>query len=122
MSTARLERLIGSVLLAGVFASAVIVCSGGALFLWRHGGATVHYRVFRGEPSDLCSIEGAVKDAKSFSGRGIIQLGLMLLVAVQVVRVGLATFLFAVSRDRVFVLVSLLVLGMLSYGLLVQGR
>ncbi len=85
----RMENLIGLVLLGGLLVSAATVLGGGVIFLWRHGSSPVHYRVFRGEPSDLRTLAGIWADAKRLSGRGIIQLGLMLLVAVQVVRVGL---------------------------------
>ena len=118
----RMERLIGLLLLAGVLASAMTVLLGGALFLWRHGSAPVHYRVFRGEPSDLKTLEGIWGDAKVGSGRGIIQLGLMLLVGVQVVRVALTGALFLLNKDRVFVVITFLVLGLLAYALFFAGR
>lgn len=117
----RMEKLIGSVLLIGVLLCAVIVLTGGTVYLWRHGAAHVHYRVFRGEPSDLRTLAGILGDVGSMSGRGIIQMGLMLLVGVQVVRVALTALLFVLSRDRAFAAISVLVLGLLTYGLVVQG-
>jgi len=75
------------VLLAGVLTSAAVVVFGGCVCVWRNGSQTVHYRVFRGEPSDLRTLSGVLEDIPKFSGRGIIQFGLLLLVAVQIVRV-----------------------------------
>jgi uncharacterized membrane protein len=122
MKANRIEQILGIVLLGGVLSSAGFVLTGGAVYVTRHGLDRVHYRVFRGERSDLRSFRGVVSDAREFSGRGIILLGLMLLVAVQVIRVGLTCCLFAWNRDRPFVLISLLVLVMLFYGIFFEGR
>jgi uncharacterized membrane protein len=117
----RMEKLIGFVLLAGVLASAAAVLFGGALFMWRHGSSPVHYRIFRGEPSDLRNIAGIWKDFEHGSGRGAIQFGLMLLVGVQLIRVALTGVLFLLNRDTVFVVISFLVLTMLTYALFFVG-
>jgi uncharacterized membrane protein len=117
----RMEKLIGLVLLAGVLASALIVLFGGVLFMWRHGSSPVHYRIFRGEPSDLRNLAGIWKDFEHGSGRGAIQFGLMLLVGVQLVRVALTGVLFLLNRDRVFVVITFLVLTMLTYALFFAG-
>jgi uncharacterized membrane protein len=118
----RMERLIGLLLLVGVLASAITVLLGGTLFLLRHGSNPVHFRVFHGEPSDLRTLAGIWGDVEAFSGRGIIQFGLLLLVAVQVVRVGLTGILFLLNRDGVFVVITFLVLGLLTYALFFAGR
>lgn len=118
----RMEKLIGYVLLAGVLASATIVLFGGALYMWRHGSTPVHYRIFRGEPSDLRSLAGIWKDFTEGSGRGAIQFGLMLLVGIQVIRVALTGVLFLLNRDKIFVVITFLVLAMLSYALFFAGE
>jgi uncharacterized membrane protein len=118
----RLERLIGFVLLVGVLLSAATVLLGGVLFLWRHGSTPVHYRIFRGEPSDLRTLLGVWGDVMKGSGRGIIQVGLILLVAVQLVRVLLTGILFLLSRDKTFVVITTVVLGLLTYALFYAGR
>ena len=118
----RMEKLIGIVLLTGVLASAAIVLFGGVLYMWRHGSSPVHYRIFRGEPSDLRSLAGIWKDFEEGSGRGAIQFGLMLLVGIQVIRVALTGILFLLNRDRIFVFITFLVLAMLSYALFFAGE
>lgn len=87
------------------------------VYVWRHSSSTVHYRVFRGEPSDLRTLAGIAEDVKTFSGRGIIQIGLMLLVGLQLLRVVLTGALFLISHDRMYVVISAIVLGLLLYGL-----
>ena len=118
----RMEKLIGWLLLVGVLASALIVVLGGILYVWRHGSEPVHYRVFRGEPADLRTFEGVWRDVVGGSGRGIVQCGLMLLVAVQLVRVGLTGALFLLNRDGVYVVITSVVLGLLMYGIVFAGR
>jgi uncharacterized membrane protein len=44
-----------------------------------------------------------VREAAAFQGRGIIQLGLLLLIATPVARVALSIFGFAAERDRMYV-------------------
>ncbi|MEK7705651.1 MAG: DUF1634 domain-containing protein [Myxococcota bacterium] len=118
---ARFERLIGKVLLLGVGLAAAIVLAGAVLYLVRHGHETARYGIFHGEPTALRTIHGVILSSAALSARAIIQLGLIVLVAVQLVRVGLTVWLFWVARDRVFVAVSVVVLAMLLYSLVGKG-
>jgi uncharacterized membrane protein len=65
----------------------------------------------------LRSVSGIVTDALSLQARGIIQLGLLLLVATPVARVAFSAFAFAQQRDRTYVMVTLSVLAVLVYSL-----
>ena len=113
----RLQSMVSLVLRVGVNLAAAIVVLGGLVFLRRHGHEVPHYRVFRGEPSDLRTIGGIVRDAAAFSGRGLIQLGLLVLVATPVARVALSLVVFAVQRDRTYAVVTLVVLALLILSL-----
>ena len=118
-SDEQLERVLGYLLRAGVLAAAAFVLAGAIVFLARHGGETPAYFVFRGEPSDLRSVGGILRDALAFSGRGLIQFGLLLLIATPVARVVLSVGAFALERDRRYVAITLLVLAVLIYSLAV---
>jgi uncharacterized membrane protein len=111
------ENMIGNLLRAGVGLAAVVVFAGGLLFLVRHGGEPANYRVFRGEPTDLRHVSGIVHDALALRSRGIIQLGLLLLIATPIARVAFAVFAFAAERDKMYVVFTLIVLGILVYSL-----
>ena len=113
----RLQSMVSLVLRVGVNLAAAIVVLGGLVFLRRHGHEVPHYGVFRGEPSDLRTIGGIVRDAAAFSGRGLIQLGLLVLVATPVARVALSLVVFAVQRDRTYAVVTLVVLALLILSL-----
>ena len=111
------EELIGNLLRVGVTLAAAVVLFGGSVYLARHGRAAPQYRVFMGEPTDLRTVSGIVEDALSFRGRGLIQLGLLLLIATPIARVAFSVVAFAVRRDRLYVVVTLIVLAVLMYSL-----
>ncbi len=117
----RMQVLIGRFLIFGVAVSSLIVIVGASLYLIRHGAEPVHYQIFRGEPIELRSITGVAREAVIPTGRGLIQLGLVLLVAVQVARVFLMVWLFYAGRDWKFCGISLTVLAVLVYSLLARG-
>jgi len=103
---------------AGVLLSALVVSIGGAIYLWRHGHSPVDFRVFRGEPADLRNLRGIVGETVTLHGRGIIQLGLLLLIATPVARVAFSIFGFAQERDRMYVVFTVIVFSILLYSLL----
>jgi uncharacterized membrane protein len=113
----RVEEIIGNLLQTGVMLSAAIVLFGAAIFLFRHGTSSADYRVFKGEPTDLRSVHGIVERAVHLSGRGIIQLGLLLLIATPVARVAFAIYGFAAEGDRLYVGFTIIVLVVLLYSL-----
>ncbi len=114
----RLENLLGNMLRAGVVIAALTVLAGGIIFLARHGGEPPAYHVFRGEPGDLRTVTGIVGDILDVRGRGLIQFGLLLLIATPIGRVVLSAGIFALQRDTRYVVFTLIVLAVLFYGLL----
>ena len=111
----RLEGLLGNVLRWGVIVAAAVVLLGAVVFLVRHAAAPPVYHAFRGEPSDLKTIPGIWGDVVRGSGRGLIQLGLLLLIATPVTRVLLSLAVFAAQRDTRYVAITLVVLTVLLY-------
>lgn len=111
-----MEAIIGNLLRAGVLLAAAVVLAGGALFLVRHGSAP-HYGIFQGEPADLRTPSGVLADAVALRGRGVIQLGLLILLATPVARVAFSVFAFAMQRDLLYVIVTLVVLAVLVFSL-----
>lgn len=114
----QMDVIIGNLLRFGVVLSALIVLFGAVIYLLRHGHSPTEYRVFRGEPTDLRSVRGILRDALALRGRGIIQLGLLFLIATPVARVAFSIFGFAEERDRMYVVVASIVLLVLLYSLI----
>jgi uncharacterized membrane protein len=112
-----IEQKVGNLLRVGVFLSALVVFSGAIVYLFRHGFAHADYRIFRGEPSDLRSVVGIIGDAFALHGRGIIQLGLLLLIATPVARVAFSIWGFAEEGDHMYIVFTIIVLVILLYSL-----
>ncbi len=113
----QVETIIGNLLRTSVIIAALVVLLGGVIYLVRFMGTHPDYRVFTGEPKDLRTVSGILMDALTIHSRGIIQVGLLILIATPVARVTLALFAFALQRDRIYVVVSLIVLTVLVYSL-----
>jgi uncharacterized membrane protein len=114
----RMDEIIGRLLQGGVILAAAFVLAGGAVFLTRHPMPVTDYRVFRGEPEELRTLTGIFHGARELRGRGLIQLGLLILIATPIVRVAFSVVAFLYQRDWTYVAVTLIVLGLLVYSLL----
>jgi uncharacterized membrane protein len=113
----QMETAMGHLLRTGVIVCCTIMAAGAVLFLLRDGGATSSYTHFAGEPADLKSIAGVLKQTRAGSARGIIQLGALLMIATPVLRVVFAVAGFAKMKDWKFTAISAVVLALLAYGL-----
>ena len=113
----RIDELMGLLLRSGVILAACIVLLGGVIYLARHPRPS-DYRVFQGEPENLRTISGIFSEAMAFHGRGLIQLGLLVLIATPISRVTFSVLAFLYQRDWKYVVFTLIVLGLLLYSLL----
>ena len=113
----RLESAIGHMLRAGVTIAAAVICTGGLLYL-RHGGPAPDYTHFHSAPREALSIRGTFSGVARGSSLSIIQLGILLLIATPVVRVLFALVGFLLERDRLYALVSAIVLAILLFSLI----
>jgi uncharacterized membrane protein len=109
----QVETLIGQVLRAGVLLSCLVTFIGLALYLFHHAAATPNYRVFHSVNAPLRSVYQLIPNAFHGSPLAIIQLGVLLLIATPVARVAFLVGAFALERDRMYVVVSALVLVIL---------
>jgi uncharacterized membrane protein len=117
----QIEEIVADLLRAGVSISALIVFMGACFYLARYGHAPANYGVFNGEPSDLRNLPGIVHSAKQLRSRGIIQLGLLCLIATPVARVAFSIWGFAAEHDRLYMIFTGIVLIVLLYSLLGSG-
>jgi uncharacterized membrane protein len=107
------EELVGRLLQLGVTLAALVVLLGGLIYLARHATETVDYHTFPGSHVELRTLGEIGVSAAQLHGQGIIQLGLLLLIATPVARVALTVFAFLKQRDTVYVVVTLVVLAIL---------
>ena len=118
MDDRRLENIIGRLLQIGVLVAAATVLAGGILYLIQSHSGHVDYRSFVPGGPGLRTLSGIVLSAAHFQSQGLIQLGLLLLIATPVARVALAVVGFALERDRLYTVVSLIVLVILAFSLI----
>lgn len=117
-SEQQLENLLSNLLKYGVLIASAVVLLGGILYLIRHGAEPAEYHFFRGTPSEFRSPTSVVEAVFSGSSRGIIQLGLLLLIATPIVRVIVSLLAFVRRRDLIYIFVNLFVLAALTYSLI----
>lgn len=113
----RMEQLVGRLLQVGVLAAALLVLAGAVFLLAQHGGAIADFRRFRGADQAFRTVGGSLRAALAHDSRGLVQLGVILLIATPVARVALTLVAFAVQRDRIYVALTAVVLLVLLYGL-----
>ena len=119
--TLRVELFIAQLLRWGVVISFVIVAVGiGAVVITGQTGyhqirlddvgSAVQYRARPDFPNSLSAVFSGVIAFKPYA---IIALGLLVLVAIPVVRVAVSVVAFALERDWLYVMITAFVLGML---------
>lgn len=114
----RVELALALLLRAGVLLAAGLVLVGGLLYLVRDGGLRPDYGRFGGEPGDLKHARGVFAAALALKPLGLIQLGVLVLLATPVLRVAFSLLAFARERDRIYVAMTSVVLLVLLLSLL----
>ena len=114
----RIDEMMSLVLRSGVITAAFFVLIGGASYFMSDGGHAPDYRVFHGEPEALRSVSGIIHQALKLRGPGLIQFGLLLLIATPIARVAFSLVAFLHERDWLYAAFTFIVLGLLLYSLL----
>jgi uncharacterized membrane protein len=117
MNDQRLEIIIGNLLRAGVLLSAAVVLSGGVWLLFDCGRARADYHQFFPPAKALRSLGAIVAALGHPDPQLLIQFGLLLLIATPVARVLISLIAFAIERDRLYVMITAIVLAVLLYSL-----
>ncbi len=116
-----LEQLLGTLLRSGVLLAAAVVAIGAVMFLSSHAMQQPHYTNFQGQPPELRSVGAVVANAFRLEPLGVIQFGLLLLIATPIARVLFSLIGFFVERDWVYVALTAVVLTVLLLGLFGGG-
>ncbi len=118
MDDKRLETIIGKLLRAGVLFSALVVAAGGVLYLVLNHAARVSFRTFAAGGPQMRTVSGILQSAAHLRSEGLMQAGLVLLILTPVARVVMAIAGFALEGDRLYAVVSFIVLVILAFSLL----
>jgi len=114
----KMRLAMGMLLRIGVIAAGVIVVFGGILFFIQHPKETIDYATFNGEPARLRHVHTIVKEAFEFRSRAVIQLGILVLIATPLARVIFSLLGFIMEKDRVYIIITFIVLIILLGSLL----
>jgi uncharacterized membrane protein len=115
------DVVISILLRTGVITAASVVLAGGIWYLARFGMLVPNYHAFHGEPQELRSVAGVWKSVLRLQPLGMIQFGLLLLIATPIARVAFSVVAFAVQRDRMYLGLTLIVLTVLVWSLSGMG-
>jgi uncharacterized membrane protein len=111
------DLLLAHVLRTGVLVAAGLVIAGAIVYFVSGAHAVPRFDMFTGEPGDLRSVGGILDDARRLGGRGLMQLGVLALIATPIVRVACSVVVFLRQRDWLYTVVTLVVLTLLLYGI-----
>ena len=111
------EQVIGRLLQVGVLIAAAVVLGGGTALIVRHGGEPADFHTFRGAASPLRDLAAIASGVRRLDSHAIVQLGLVLLIATPIARVALTFVAFVIRRDRLYVVLTGIVLVLLVLGL-----
>ena len=113
-----LQKIIGTLLRFGVITASVIALIGGIIYLSVHGlESRPVYDTFTGEPSAYTSLTGIINKVLSLDARGIMQLGAVVLIMTPILRVVCSLFTFAIERDKMYVVITLVVLSVILFSM-----
>ena len=110
----KMELAISRMLRAGVSVAAVVVFIGGLLYLLQAHGVVPDYVHFHGIASPADRIPPLLV-AHHLDSRNIIRLGILLLIATPIMRVAYCVYSFAAQKDKIYVVISSIVLSVLLY-------
>jgi uncharacterized membrane protein len=110
----KMDLAISRMLRAGVSLAALVVLTGAILYLLQAHGRAPDYVHFHGVPSPPDRIPPLLID-HHLDSRNIIRLGILLLIATPVMRVAYCVYSFAAQKDKIYVVVSSVVLIVLLY-------
>ncbi|MBS7562944.1 DUF1634 domain-containing protein [Mucilaginibacter sp. Bleaf8] len=111
-----IEQLIGQLLRYGVVTASTIVLLGGIIYLIQLGQAPrPSYHQFVGETAGYTTFSGIITNAFQFNAKGIIQLGVMVLIATPILRIVFSLIGFTLEKDKLYIVITLIVLSVMLF-------
>src|SRR6185312_640082 len=112
-----IDRRMGRLLKARVFIAAGVMLAGGIVYLFVERQPPPDYTEFHSDAAVLGSISHIFRLALRGNAAAIIQIGTLLMIATPVARVAFAAYAYLRSHDRMYVVISSIVLVLLLYGI-----
>jgi uncharacterized membrane protein len=111
----KMEMSISRMLRAGVSLAAAVVLAGGLLYVFQAHDIAPDYRHFHGISNPASHIAPVIDGVRRLDSRSIIRLGILVLIATPVLRVAYCVYCFAAQKDKIYVVISTIVLAVLLF-------
>jgi uncharacterized membrane protein len=115
-----MELLISRIMRYGIVLASTIVIIGCVTFLTQYGSAKPQYSKFVGQPEQFTNVSGIISSLNTMNGRGLIEFGLLVLIAIPVLRVAFSIGSFMVEKDKTYVVITCIVFALLLFSLFGQ--
>jgi len=113
-----IEQFIGLQLRYGVVISSLIVLIGGIIYLAQSGGlALPTYHQFIGTKAGFTSIGQIIAGIGTLDARGIIQSGVVVLIATPILRVAFSLVGFVIEKDQLYIIITSIVLTVMLFSI-----
>ena len=119
-----MELFLGKFLRFGVMFSCAVTLIGGGFYLYQQQGVLPDYRPtpddqpFPGVEECLRSFSSIWQGVLALNGAAIIQLGVIILIATPVLRVAISAIAFWAEKDRMYTVITLIVLAIIIANML----
>ena len=113
-----MEILMGALLRYGVIVSGMIVIAGGMIYLVRHGHEVPAYKAFAGPNARWNNLPSIIRGVCGGHGKELIQLGVVMLIATPIARILFSVLAFLLEKDYLYVMITLIVLGVILFSML----
>ncbi len=111
----QMQILMSRLLLTGTLLALILVTAGGSWYLCLHGGAPLKSELLNDQQS--INLLHTLFDLKTTTPLGLVELGLYLLIATQVIRLFLLLWFYIENRDIWFSLFTAFIVCLISYSL-----
>ncbi len=94
----------------GMCIALLLVGIGGISYLWQHANDAINYRSFHGAAFEATSVMQILFAARTLTPRVLMQLGVLVLILTQILRIAMVGWYFTKMSDYKFTVISVFVL------------
>jgi uncharacterized membrane protein len=118
----QLEISIARILRIGVLMAAIVVSTGGLIYLRNASRPMPDYSHFHATEPSLRTIVGILRGVSHIDAGSVIQFGILILIATPIMRVVLCIVGFARQQDKLYIAISTTVFIVLMFSFFRGGR
>ncbi|MCK6476729.1 MAG: DUF1634 domain-containing protein [Phycisphaerales bacterium] len=113
----RFDMQLSRVLIWGTMAAGAVIAISAIVLVATQGRSTVRFTTFDPGLANGQSVAKVIRGVAALDPRSLLLLGVIMVIATPVLRVAFSLVTFAIERDRLYVLITAVVLAVLGYSL-----